>query len=111
MALAQQTGVLLLDEPTTYLDVAHQVEILDLLAGVNAERGATVVMVLHDLTLAARYADHLVVMAAGHVLREGPPAEVLTVDVVREAFGLESVVIQDPVTGGPLVVPAARTVG
>jgi iron complex transport system ATP-binding protein len=105
MVLAQQPEVLLLDEPTTFLDVAHQVEVLDLLAGLNRERGATVVMVLHDLNLAARYADHLVVMGEGRILREGDPAEVLTVDTVREAFGLASVVVPDPVTGGPLVVP------
>jgi iron complex transport system ATP-binding protein len=105
MVLAQQPEVLLLDEPTTFLDVAHQVEVLDLLAGLNRERGATVVMVLHDLNLAARYADHLVVMGEGRILREGDPAEVLTVDSVREAFGLASVVVPDPVTGGPLVVP------
>lgn len=105
MVLAQQPEVLLLDEPTTFLDVAHQVEVLDLLAGLNRERGATVVMVLHDLNLAARYADHLVVMGEGRILREGDPGEVLTVDTVREAFGLASVVVPDPVTGGPLVVP------
>ncbi|HET6653862.1 MAG TPA: ABC transporter ATP-binding protein [Nocardioides sp.] len=106
MALAQQPEVLLLDEPTTYLDVAHQVEVLDLLAGLNRERGTTVVMVLHDLNLAARYGEHLVVMGQGRVLREGDPNDVLTVETVREAFGLESVVVADPVTGGPLVVPA-----
>jgi iron complex transport system ATP-binding protein len=106
MALSQQPEVLLLDEPTTYLDVAHQVEVLDLLAGLNRERGTTVVMVLHDLNLAARYGDHLVVMAEGRVLCEGHPNDVLTVETVRKAFGLESVVVPDPVTGGPLVVPA-----
>ena len=106
MALAQRPEVLLLDEPTTYLDVAHQVEVLDLLARLNRERGTTVVMVLHDLNLAARYADHLVVMGEGRVLCEGDPRDVLTVEIVRKAFGLESVVVPDPVTGGPLVVPA-----
>jgi iron complex transport system ATP-binding protein len=106
MALAQRPEVLLLDEPTTYLDVAHQVEVLDLLARLNRERGTTVVMVLHDLNLAARYADHLVVMGEGRVLCEGDPRDVLTVETVRKAFGLESVVVPDPVTGGPLVVPA-----
>jgi len=107
MALAQQPGILLLDEPTTYLDVAHQVEVLELLASLNRERGTTVVMVLHDLNLAARYADHLVVMGEGRILREGRPGDVLTVGTVREAFGLESVVVPDPVTGGPLVVPVS----
>ena len=104
---AQQTDVLLLDEPTTYLDVAHQVEVLDLLASVNRERGTTIVMVLHDLNLAARYADHLVVMAGGRVLTEGAPADVLTQATVQEAFGLSCVVVPDPVTGGPLVVPVS----
>ena len=111
MALAQQPGILLLDEPTTYLDVAHQVEILDLLCTLNRERGTTIVMVLHDLNLAARYADHLVVMAEGRILCEGGPAEVLTVETVHEAFGLEAVVIEDPVTGGPLVVPVSAERG
>ncbi|MGA9749845.1 MAG: ABC transporter ATP-binding protein [Nocardioides sp.] len=107
MALAQQTDVLLLDEPTTYLDVAHQIEVLDLLASVNRERGTTIVMVLHDLNLAARYADHLVVMTEGRVLTEGVPAQVLTEETVRAAFGLSCVVVPDPVTGGPLVVPVS----
>lgn len=105
MALAQDPRILLLDEPTTYLDVAHQVEILDLLRNLNRRRATTVVMVLHDLNLAARYADHLVVLAQGRIHCEGRPEDVLSVETVREAFGLSSVVISDPVTGGPLVVP------
>lgn len=111
MALAQRPDILLLDEPTTYLDIAHQIEVLDLLRRLNRARGTTVVMVLHDLNLAARYADHLVVMAGGRVLHQGAPGECLTADTVREAFGLESVVVDDPVTGSPLVVPvgAAHT--
>jgi iron complex transport system ATP-binding protein len=108
MALAQQTDLLLLDEPTTYLDVAHQVEVLDLLAELNAERGTTVVMVLHDLNLAARYAQQLVVMKEGRILRCGAPEEVLDVECVREAFGLESQVLADPVAGCPMVVPIGR---
>ena len=107
MALAQQPGILLLDEPTTYLDVAHQVEILDLLCALNRERGTTILMVLHDLNLAARYADHLVVMAEGRILCEGDPGDVLTVETVHRAFGLQAVVVDDPVTGGPLVVPVS----
>ncbi|GAA3165107.1 MULTISPECIES: ABC transporter ATP-binding protein [Streptomyces] len=105
MALAQETDLLLLDEPTTYLDIAHQVEVLDLVRQLNHERGRTVVAVLHDLNQAARYADHLVAMRAGRVLAEGPPAEVVTAELVHEVFGLEAVVIPDPVTGSPLVVP------
>ena len=108
MMLAQDPRIMLLDEPTTYLDIAHQVDLLDLLAELNATRGTTVVMVLHDLNLAARYAHHLVVMAEGRLLREGPPAEVLDADCVREAFGLESRVVADPVTGCPMVVPVGR---
>jgi len=108
MALAQETDLLLLDEPTTYLDVAHQVETLDLLADLNANRGSTIVMVLHDLNLAARYADHLVAMRAGQVVAAGAPADVVTAEVVHEVFGLRCTVIPDPVTHTPLVVPLGR---
>lgn len=108
MALAQRTDLLLLDEPTSFLDLAHQVDVLDLLLELNRTRGTTVAMVLHDLNMAARYADVLVVMGPGRLLAEGPPAEVLTPAVVEEAFGLEAVVIEDPVAGCPLVVPVSR---
>ncbi|MCX5402099.1 ABC transporter ATP-binding protein [Streptomyces sp. NBC_00102] len=107
MALAQETELLLLDEPTTYLDIAHQVEVLDLVRRLNHERGRTVVAVLHDLNQAARYADHLIAMKGGHVVAEGPPGSVVTAGLVRDVFGLESVVVPDPVTGSPLVVPGA----
>ncbi|WP_380285828.1 ABC transporter ATP-binding protein [Kitasatospora purpeofusca] len=107
MALAQGTDILLLDEPTTFLDIAHQVEVLDLVRRLNVERGRTVVAVLHDLNQAARYADHLVAMREGRIVAQGPPAEVVTAELVREVFGLESVVVPDPVTGTPLVVPGA----
>ncbi|MGI5529765.1 ABC transporter ATP-binding protein [Streptomyces syringium] len=105
MALAQETDLLLLDEPTTYLDIAHQVEVLDLVRQLNHERGRTVVAVLHDLNQAARYADHLVAMKAGRVIARGRPSEIVTAELVREVFGLESVVVPDPVTGSPLVIP------
>jgi iron complex transport system ATP-binding protein len=105
MALAQETDLLLLDEPTTYLDIAHQVEVLDLVRQLNHDRGRTVVAVLHDLNQAARYADHLVAMRAGRIVAQGHPGEVVTEDLVREVFGLEAVVVPDPVTGSPLVVP------
>ncbi|MFJ6679595.1 ABC transporter ATP-binding protein [Microbacterium sp. NPDC091382] len=108
MALAQQTDVLLLDEPTTFLDVSHQIDVLDLLTDLNRSRGTTIVMVLHDLNLAARYADHLVAMSAGRVFASGNPETVLTADTVREVFGLESRVIPDPLTGRPLVLPIGR---
>lgn len=107
MALAQETDLLLLDEPTTFLDIAHQVEVLDLVRRLNHEQGRTVVIVLHDLNQAARYADHLVAMESGRIVAEGHPSEVVTAELVREVFGLESVVVPDPVTGSPLVVPGA----
>lgn len=112
MALAQETDLLLLDEPTTFLDIAHQVEVLDLVRqlatpGADGARGRTVVTVLHDLNQAARYADHLVTMRDGRVVARGRPVEVVTAELVREVFGLESVIVPDPVTGSPLVVPGA----
>ncbi|UIK90758.1 ABC transporter ATP-binding protein [Arthrobacter polaris] len=108
MALAQETDVLLLDEPTTYLDLAHQVEVLDVVSELNARRGITVVIVLHDLNLAARYADNLIAMKAGAVVAQGRPSEVLTAGLVRDVFGLDSVVVADPVVGTPMVVPIGR---
>ncbi|MFG6666070.1 ABC transporter ATP-binding protein [Halomonas sp. HNIBRBA4712] len=108
MALAQQTEVLLLDEPTTFLDINHQVEVLDLLTELNQTRGTTIVMVLHELNLAARYADTLIAMAGGRVHAVGAPEKVLTEATVREVFGLESRVIDDPVTGKPMMIPLGR---
>ncbi|MDQ1901349.1 ABC transporter ATP-binding protein [Paracoccus sp. WLY502] len=108
MALAQQTDLLLLDEPTTFLDISHQVEVLDLLTDLNHRRGTTVVMVLHDLNLAARYADHLVAMAGGRLHAQGTPEAVLTVDTVRAVFGLDSRIIPDPTSGRPMMLPIGR---
>ncbi|OUM42082.1 iron dicitrate ABC transporter ATP-binding protein [Arthrobacter agilis] len=108
MALAQQTGILLLDEPTTFLDVTHQIEVLDLITDLNRRSGTTVVMVLHDLNLAARYADHLIAMRDGRIVAEGPPAAVVTRETVSRVFDLECRVIEDPVSGTPLVVPIGR---
>ncbi|NYI03790.1 iron complex transport system ATP-binding protein [Allostreptomyces psammosilenae] len=108
MVLAQQTEVLLLDEPTTYLDIAHQYDLLELCAELHRE-GRTIVAVLHDLNQAARFASHLVVMRAGRVVAEGPPAEVMTPELVLEVFGLACDVVPDPRTGTPMVVPHART--
>jgi iron complex transport system ATP-binding protein len=108
MALAQQTDILLLDEPTTFLDINHQVEVLDLLVDLNRSRGTTVVMVLHDLNLGARYADHLVALAGGRVHVSGAPGDVLTEDTVRTVFGLESRILTDPTAGRPLMVPIGR---
>ena len=108
MALAQETDVLLLDEPTTYLDLAHQVEVLDLITDLNRKRGTTVAIVLHDLNLAARYADHVIAMKGGAVVAEGASIDVVTEDLVRNVFGLDSRVLPDPVSGTPLVIPLGR---
>jgi iron complex transport system ATP-binding protein len=108
MALAQETDVLLLDEPTTYLDLAHQVEVLDLVTDLNRKRGTTVAIVLHDLNLAARYADHVIAMKGGAVVAMGAPREIVTERLVRDVFGLESRVIPDPISGTPLVIPIGR---
>ncbi|MDS9469151.1 ABC transporter ATP-binding protein [Paracoccus sp. MBLB3053] len=108
MALAQETELLLLDEPTTFLDVCHQVEVLDLLTDLNHARGITIVMVLHDLNLAARYADCLVAMAGGRLHAHGHPDAVLTEENIHAVFGLRSRVIPDPVSGKPLVLPLGR---
>jgi iron complex transport system ATP-binding protein len=108
MALAQQTGILLLDEPTTFLDVTHQIEVLDLITDLNRRSGTTVVMVLHDLNLAARYADHLIAMRDGRIVAEGPPAAVVTQETVSGVFDLECRVVEDPVSGTPMVVPIGR---
>jgi iron complex transport system ATP-binding protein len=108
MALAQHTDLLLLDEPTTFLDVSHQIEVLDLLTDLNQQRGTTIVMVLHDLNMAARYSDHLIALADGTLHAAGKPAEVLTEDTVRAVFGLESQVITDPTSGKPLMLPLGR---
>ncbi|MFB6791399.1 ABC transporter ATP-binding protein [Streptomyces olivaceus] len=108
MALAQQTDLLLLDEPTTFLDISHQVEVLDLLTDLNRTRGTTIVMVLHDLNLAARYADRLIALASGGLHAAGPTEDVMTRDMVRSVYGMESRVIEDPVSGRPLVLPIGR---
>ncbi|MGE0300542.1 ABC transporter ATP-binding protein [Pseudonocardia sp.] len=108
MALAQGTDLLLLDEPTTFLDLAHQVDVLDLVERLHTERGRTVVMVLHDLNLAARYAGRLVAMRDGRIVAAGPPGDVLTAELLREVFELDAHVVADPVSGTPLVVPIGR---
>lgn len=108
MALAQETEILLLDEPTTFLDISHQVEVLDLLTDLNHTRATTIVMVLHDLNLAARYADFLVAMTEGRLHVCGEPEDVLTEENVRQVFGLESRVITDPTSGRPIMLPMGR---
>ncbi|MDS1271235.1 ABC transporter ATP-binding protein [Lipingzhangella sp. LS1_29] len=109
MALAQDTDLLLLDEPTTFLDLAHQIEVLDLVRTLNSRHGRTVVMVLHDLNLAARYAHYLVAMRDGTVVEAGAPRQVLTPELMATTFDLNAQIITDPVAGTPMVVPASTT--
>ncbi len=102
MALAQQTDLILLDEPTTYLDLAHQLEVLELLQTLNREQGRTIVMVLHDLNHAARFADYIVAMRSGKIVCEGTPEEVITSDVLKEVFYIDAEIVQDPRTNKPI---------
>ncbi|AWY96516.1 ABC transporter ATP-binding protein [Propionibacterium freudenreichii] len=104
MALAQQTPILLLDEPTTYLDISHQYGLLNLFAALNRQ-GTTIVAVLHDLNQAARYATHLIAMKQGRIVAEGTPREVVTEQTMREVFDVDALVMDDPITGTPMVVP------
>ncbi|MFF3945761.1 ABC transporter ATP-binding protein [Streptomyces sp. NPDC001902] len=108
MAVAQGTPVLLLDEPTTYLDLAHQIDVLDLVTDLNRRENRTVVMVLHDLNQACRYADHVIAMKSGRIAAEGTPAEVITAGTVEDIFDLRCQVTTDPVSGTPLVIPMGR---
>ena len=108
MALAQQTDLLLLDEPTTYLDIAYQVEILDLLTDLNRKRGTTIVMVLHDINLSARYADQIFALKKGRLIAEGTPSDILTDKLIKQVFDLDCIVIRDPVSGSPFIVPKGR---
>ncbi|GAC68152.1 ABC transporter ATP-binding protein [Gordonia soli] len=105
LTLAQETDLLLLDEPTTYLDLAHSVEVLDLVHELKSEHGKTIVMVLHDLNLATRYSDSLFVMRDGAIVRHGSPESVIDVELLEQAFGLRSHIIPDPLFGHPLIVP------
>lgn len=108
MAVAQGTPVLLLDEPTTYLDLAHQIDVLDLVVDLNRREGRTIVMVLHDLNQACRYADHVIAMKKGSIVAEGAPADVITAETVEDVFGLRCQVTTDPVSRTPLVIPVGR---
>lgn len=110
MALAQETGLLLLDEPTTFLDITHQIEVLDLVAELNRRDGRTIVVVLHDLNMACRYVHHIVAMRDGRIVASGTPDDVITADTMREVFRLDCVVIPDPISGTPLVVPHSSNV-
>ncbi|WP_036717763.1 ABC transporter ATP-binding protein [Paenibacillus sp. JCM 10914] len=108
MALAQQTDILLLDEPTTFLDITYQIEILDLLTDLNRKHGTTIVMVLHDINLSARYADHIIALYEGKLVAEGAPSSVITSSLIQDIFGLHCAVIEDPVSGCPHVIPKGR---
>ena len=110
MVLAQQTPIVLLDEPTTFLDIAHQIELLELCVRLNREQGTTMVAVLHDLNQAARYADHVVVMKAGRIVEQGEPRTVITAELIEDVFGLACRIIDDPETGTPLVIPRSSIV-
>jgi iron complex transport system ATP-binding protein len=107
MALAQETQILLLDEPTTFLDIQHQIEVLDLCAELH-EQGRTLVAVLHDLNQACRYATHLIALRDGKVVARGAPGDVVDAELVERVFGVRCRVIPDPESGTPMIVPAAR---
>jgi iron complex transport system ATP-binding protein len=111
LVIAQEAPTILLDEPTTFLDLSHQLDVLELVRSINRDRGATVLMVLHDLSLAGRYSDRLVVVGQGRIIADGAPWDVLTPEVLRTAFDLEAAVIPDPSSGTPLIVPTVRTAG
>lgn len=108
MALAQETDILLLDEPTTFLDLSHQIEVLDLLTDLNRRRGTTIAVVMHDLNLACRYADHLVAMCDGRIVATGTPSAVITPELMRDVFELSATVIDDPVSHTPTIIPIGR---
>ncbi len=105
MTLAQATPILLLDEPTTFLDMAHQVEVLSLLDELNEREGRTIVMVLHDINQACRYAHHLIALKEGEIIAQGSPCEIIDAGLVSAVFGLACSVVPDPVSGTPLCVP------
>ncbi|MEG3756176.1 ABC transporter ATP-binding protein [Psychromonas arctica] len=108
MALAQETSLLLLDEPTTYLDIAHQIELMDLFQDLNQIQGHTLVAVLHDLNHACRYADHLIMIKSGQVIATGAPNEIVTEAIIQQVFGLSCLILTDPVSNTPLIIPRGR---
>ena len=108
MVLAQQTRILLLDEPTTFLDIAHAIDLLDLCADLHEREGRTLVAVLHDINHAARYATHLIALNRGEIIAQGPPNKILTAELVEQVFNLPCRVLEDPETGTPLIIPRAR---
>src|SRR5699024_8716991 len=108
MALAQETDILFLDEPTTFLDITYQIEILDLLTDLNRKRGTTIVMVLHDINLSARYADYIFAVKKGDLVAQGTPSQVITEDLIKQIFELNCTVMKDPVSDSPFMVPKGR---
>ena len=109
MVLAQETSIMLLDEPTTWLDISHQIDLLELLSELNREKGYTLAAVLHDLNQACRYATHLIALRDGKIVAEGAPKEIVTAELIEKIYGLRCMIIDDPVAGTPLVVPLGRT--
>lgn len=109
LTLAQNTPVLLLDEPTTFLDIGHQLEVLELVKRLNQERGMTIVLVLHDLNQAARYADRMIVLNKGQIVSDGQPQDVLTTDLLAEVFGVRATIVADPHSGTPVCLPYAMS--
>lgn len=109
MVLAQETPLLLLDEPTTFLDIAHQIELMELLSMLVRSENRTVVTVLHDLNQVGRYADHVVAIKGGRIAAEGPPQKVMTVELLQHVFDLSATIIPDPTTGTPMVIPSPRS--
>lgn len=110
MALAQETPLLLLDEPTTYLDIAHQIELMDLFQDLNQQQGHTLVAVLHDLNHAFRYADNLIMMKEGNIIATGAPKDIVTESLIEEVFGLSCLIIEDPISATPLVIPKTKKI-
>lgn len=108
LVLAQDTDILLLDEPTTYLDIAYQVEILDCLAALNKAKKTTIVAILHDINLSIRYADHIFAMKRGRLIAEGSPKDIITTSLMKDVYGMESGIITDPATGDPYVIPRSK---
>ncbi|CCJ72607.1 Ferric enterobactin transport ATP-binding protein FepC (TC 3.A.1.14.2) [Cronobacter condimenti 1330] len=108
MVLAQETSILLLDEPTTWLDISHQIDLLELLSALNREQGNTSAAVLHDLNQACRYANHLIALRDGRIIAEGAPSAIVDASLIEAIYGLRCMIIEDPVAGTPLVVPLGR---
>ena len=108
LALAQQTDILFLDEPTTYLDIAYQIEILELLVELNRKKGTTIVMVLHDINEAARYADHIFAMKDGALIKEGAPKDIINEELINKIYGMQCKVIEDPVYHTPYIIPIGK---